>query len=731
MNDHPSALSSASILAVFTLLGCPSVTEQPEVRKLSAESPRTSVVRPTSDEEAKATPTENTKDNKETNKIVEAAKDYQRTSAIKESQGDLSEAAADAYQAFIQYYTISRYQEALTLVERARTLAKKAKNQRLYKRTHLGLFAALWDLGDLTAARRVIDDLETLADEKDDWVFASIYTDRGLLYERQGQFELARKLQLKALEHALRADFNVFQIRSNLIQALLKLEQFEDAAQYYKNAIDDLEVGDDPMKFLPLPLHYARILLGQGRVKQARDYLSAAIQKNKNSPDWRWNLQYWHGVALQRLGHQDLAAQAFERSIRSVEGIANGIRDMDFQSLAHGGRRRPYEALFVQNATAKDELGALAVIERAKGRTFLQAFVRSSLGWTNPRSDDVIVAAKARAAELARLLPYLRQHEAADAPALGRSLRNVNAMLYFRTEESMWVVAFRGGQIQTRQLPLPARQLSRLADDFFANLEDDKLAERVGGAFVPVDLLPPKGDTLFIVPDDLVATIPLAASIVDGRRLIERHAISYVPNLTVIATDASASSPANDVAPAVVMAYGAGLSYAKVEAETVARILRVAPAIGPLATRDVLRGAATSGALHIAAHAGPTEDGLALQLADGPVQPSEILAWRLRPRLAVLASCVSAVPRSRDLWGSLATAFLASGTRSVIGSLWSVEDESTSDLMRRFYAYYDAGARTPTQALAATQRELIRKRQPVSRWAPFVHLGWRTDGTRR
>jgi CHAT domain-containing protein len=55
----------------------------------------------------------------------------------------------------------------------------------------------------------------------------------------------------------------------------------------------------------------------------------------------------------------------------------------------------------------------------------------------------------------------------------------------------------------------------------------------------------------------------------------------------------------------------------------------------------------------------------------------------------------------------LTRAFQYAGAHTVLGSLWGVSDESTADLMSRFYAYLKAG-QSKDAALRAAQLDFIR-----------------------
>ena len=79
---------------------------------------------------------------------------------------------------------------------------------------------------------------------------------------------------------------------------------------------------------------------------------------------------------------------------------------------------------------------------------------------------------------------------------------------------------------------------------------------------------------------------------------------------------------------------------------------------------------------------------------------------------------------------NLARAFLVAGARSVVASLWDVEDRSTATLMESFYQHLKEG-KTVNSALRQAQSDFIRdygnKAKP-NLWAGFEVIG---DGTKR
>ncbi|MCH2376178.1 MAG: CHAT domain-containing protein, partial [Planctomycetes bacterium] len=73
---------------------------------------------------------------------------------------------------------------------------------------------------------------------------------------------------------------------------------------------------------------------------------------------------------------------------------------------------------------------------------------------------------------------------------------------------------------------------------------------------------------------------------------------------------------------------------------------------------------------------------------------------------------------------SISTAFLHSGASSLLVSLWRVEDEATSVLMKTFYAKWIGEGKSKSQALRETKIEMASGRFSHPRqWAAFILIG--------
>lgn len=92
--------------------------------------------------------------------------------------------------------------------------------------------------------------------------------------------------------------------------------------------------------------------------------------------------------------------------------------------------------------------------------------------------------------------------------------------------------------------------------------------------------------------------------------------------------------------------------------------------------------------------------------------------------LLVLSACETASGDSRATLG-LAGAAIRSGARSTVGTLWQVNDESTSMLMVEFYQQLAKSKISTAQALRNAQLLLLNNRQYQNPyfWAPFLLVG--------
>ena len=139
---------------------------------------------------------------------------------------------------------------------------------------------------------------------------------------------------------------------------------------------------------------------------------------------------------------------------------------------------------------------------------------------------------------------------------------------------------------------------------------------------------------------------------------------------------------------------------------------------GQLANYDVIHFAAHA----VVDHFAPSQS--RVLLADDSLTFVDILNLRLQGRVVTLSACSSAIGTQQpgDEMLALARAFFYAGARTVIASLWPVEDEATSELMRRFYLHLAKGEHV-AQALRGAQLEMVAAGYAPYQWAAFVASG--------
>lgn len=112
---------------------------------------------------------------------------------------------------------------------------------------------------------------------------------------------------------------------------------------------------------------------------------------------------------------------------------------------------------------------------------------------------------------------------------------------------------------------------------------------------------------------------------------------------------------------------------------------------------------------------------------DESVRMQDIYAMKLNADLVVLSACKTGTGKEIKGEGvmGLNTAFLQAGARSVVSTLWQVEDNAANQLMKEFYTQMVFGGLPPSAALRAAQIKLYKDPQFRSPffWAAFTIQG--------
>jgi CHAT domain-containing protein len=303
---------------------------------------------------------------------------------------------------------------------------------------------------------------------------------------------------------------------------------------------------------------------------------------------------------------------------------------------------------------------------------------------------------------------------------------------YFTSPEG--VILFLAGadfpQPEVIRLSTPVEELRQFAVQHFGSLDAvrrltptalKRWQELFAPLVAPVTRYAAPGDTVWLVPHDVLHRLPLRALLVEGVPLIERNPVCYSPSATVMKYCQAKRKGRREKA-FIVGDSRRDLPDARAEALAVADLFGTTALLGEEANRERVRAALDDpdgrfDVIHFACHGrlnpqNAWQSGLALAGTgtDATLTAEEILGLRFRADLVTLSACESGVNEHRpgdELLG-LTRALIFAGTPSVVVSLWAVHDLSTRLLMERFYQELlrkdgEAGPATKAQALRTAQ----------------------------
>lgn len=252
-------------------------------------------------------------------------------------------------------------------------------------------------------------------------------------------------------------------------------------------------------------------------------------------------------------------------------------------------------------------------------------------------------------------------------------------------------------------------------------------------------------ETLVFVLDGALRNVPMAVLLDGDTYLIERYRVALAPGLQLIQSQEERSPEFNilmagiSTIPESSSFFGQfnDLPNVEVELESIRATFPSRVLLNQEFTADTFRNAINSlpyPVVHLATHGKFSSD----------LNQTFVLTWnnvinirqlrsllevtdarrRVPIELLVLSACETAQGDDRATLG-LAGVAVQAGARSTIGTLWKVDDASTSVLMQAFYQAWSAGAISKAEALRQAQLHLLQGadyRSPYF-WAPFVLVG--------
>jgi CHAT domain-containing protein len=353
--------------------------------------------------------------------------------------------------------------------------------------------------------------------------------------------------------------------------------------------------------------------------------------------------------------------------------------------------------------------------------------------------------------------------------AVQRALSPQELLLeYVQTPDRMYVLVISDKDLRCVSLPGTAAEITTLSDRFVTAIKRRTAASDEGRELWNTILGPvPEVRThsnLIIIPDGELYTVPFAALVEpNGTRLVDSHTITRTPSASIYVLLHNRPS---DRVKGGLLSVG-GVAYSA-DVQKIAKLRgydggalfnlpasedEVKAAVGALgsqmnhveledtrATETAFKdsGLSTFSTIHLAVHG--IADSTAAEKAalvflpdatheeDGILEIPEIVRLRLHSDLVVLSACETAigVVQGEDGVSDLSRSFLLAGSRSVVATLWRVDETFSAVLMKHFYEELAVG-HSISEALTNAQRAILREYRQSA--VPFFWAGFITEGS--
>lgn len=703
------------------------------------------------------------------------------------AQGNNSDASLALAHAASAAQGLGQYQLAIEHLQQARELAGQSEDKALHADMTHRLGAALLLVPDTDTAEPLLAEaLLNARSRKDAALEAAIADSLGNLEQLRGNTAAAGKHFTHAMALAVRLDNNALQARiatnagqlslhagkhatadtwlararpaaeklpdsrdkAYLLVRIARLQQQlaaslpEQQTTLIRAAYDGLQQAEQVAERVndPRARSWAWGYLGelyesQGRVDDAMQLTRQAIYalQGLHAPELLFRWEWQQGRLLKAGGNTGKAIDVYRSAIKTLHGVRTELaasleRTRESYHRLVGPLYLEYADLLLQAGEAASEP---AEVQRRLVEARDAVELLKTVELQDYFQDDCVSLARSRVQGLEQALS---PHTAVIYPILfpdrtellvstgdGLSRHTVNVTAADMTAE---VRDFRRllEKRTTRQYMRPARQLY----DWLIRPLEQALAER--------DI-----DTLVIVPDAALRTIPMAA-LHDGKQyLVHKYALASTPSLEL--TDPRPIRAQNidlllNGLTEAVQGFPA-LPNVAAELETLESMYG-----GRVLENTEFKSSNFQGALadhaysvvHIASHGkfeGRVSDSFILTYNDRLTmddleqyiglsqvrvdQPVELLT---------LSACQTA---AGDDWAGLGLASIAikAGARSALATLWYVNDQVTTELVTTFYRNLGKPDTTKAAALQQAQLEILadlRYRHPAY-WAPYLLIG--------
>lgn len=509
----------------------------------------------------------------------------------------------------------------------------------------------------------------------------------------------------------------------NIAIANHNLNNFANSMKYYKISLDFFKKFGWTQSVIECELNMANTYGALGDYDNAL-FLYNKVEKNNPHPGLKWKSLYGAGEIYEKKGDHEKALPLYIKSIDSIEQIYNRVDQLDHRIKFWGSVYDVYYKTIRCCLELGDYKTALELIERQKNKTLNELLQNKSEYMREEESDFNINTKmnyskiKALATEYKVVLIELYPMEKNTIifiirPDIQEDVCTITINYsYHNLSDDIQVLFKRYHKFineTNHQKRTEARIdwekylekiLSFLYEELFSKLKD----------YIDTD------DRIVFIPYSLYHFIPLHAMFsdsYDGNRkyIIEDYIISYSPSAKLLQNCLqrkrknkkkmilAGANPKNFL----------NLFYAHSELDSIKCMFEGPDPIYQACKADIINLDHETHFFHYAGHS--QFDSLVLHKNDGSNSEEKLNLYDIlmnvylpKTYLVTLSSCETGLndPGMVDECIGLTSAFLYSGSATVISSLWSISDVSTTLLMNKMYTNIKKGM-TKVEALRDAQ----------------------------
>nr|XP_058971939.1 tetratricopeptide repeat protein 28-like [Pocillopora verrucosa]XP_058971940.1 tetratricopeptide repeat protein 28-like [Pocillopora verrucosa]XP_058971941.1 tetratricopeptide repeat protein 28-like [Pocillopora verrucosa] len=678
------------------------------------------------------------------------------------------------------YDSLGDFERAIQYHERDLKIAKEVGDKAGEGKSYCNLGNAYDSLGDFERAIQYHERHLKIAKEVGDKAGeGKSYCNLGNAYHSLGDFERAIQYHERHLKIAKEVGDKAGEGKSycNLGNAYDSLGDFERAIQYHERHLKIAkEVGDkagEGKSYGNLGNAYRSLGDFERAIQYHERHLKIAKEVGDKAGEGKSYCNL--GNAYWRLGNLERAVNLYRSCVVIFDVIRANLRFRDDWKISYRDMQRSaYTCLWCLHLKLDQILDALLSAEqgRAQALNDLICFRYGSGGTQpgphTPGNCDLEVLASCAVShtvfmavdDKARKIFYWFINSFQDIQLRSTEISNYGSFedvnTFIGSLMNTASRAFKRGVIECedRSLDEPcAEELAkkRSGRGYFSPESSPKAALRMLYDVIiePIgDLI--NGDEIIFVPESSLWSVPFAALMdPESNYLCDSFRVRMTPSLTTLKLINDYPDDFHNKKSALLVGDPCleGVLYegrkfdplpcAREEVEILGRILGADPLIGEEARKDeVLRRLPSVALVHFAAH-GRMETGeialaprstcssLLFVEEDFILTMKDVLDVRMRARLVVLSCCHSGRGeiKAEGVVG-IARAFLGAGARSVLVSLWAIDDKATLVFMKHFYEELVTG-KLASEALNQAMKSMKESEEfsDVKYWAPFVLIG--------